>query len=209
MPGTYIADQGGFGVSTPDAGESVRDANILFDVAVGPNGELYIVWQDIRFRSTADEAVDEVAFSQSTDGGNSWSPPVRINRTPPNANPLRQQAFIPSVATTADGTLAVTYYDFRFDADDGREATDYWAVFCRPAAGSCADRANWGGEVRLTKSSFDMLNAPVARGHFLGDYMGLTVSGQTIWPVFGIAPGKNIAVLYTRTLDGNVAVSAR
>ena len=33
----------------------------------------------------------------STDGGNTWSQPVRINQTPADANQLRRQAIIPSI----------------------------------------------------------------------------------------------------------------
>jgi hypothetical protein len=47
------------GTLTPDAQESVRDGNILFDVAVDHgNGNLYLVWQDGRFNG-----LDVVAFS--------------------------------------------------------------------------------------------------------------------------------------------------
>jgi hypothetical protein len=46
------------GVVTPDAQFLVRDASILFDVAVdSQNGNLYLVWQDVRFHG-----IDEVAF---------------------------------------------------------------------------------------------------------------------------------------------------
>ena len=118
-----------FGIVTPDTQELVRDASILFDVAVDRrNGNLYLVWQDVRFNG-----VDEVAFSMSTDGGNTWSSPVKINKTPPNANPLRQQVFVPSIEVAANGELVVTYYDFRFDTDDGRERADHLAVFCDAA----------------------------------------------------------------------------
>ena len=184
------------GTITPDEQEPVRDAASLFDVAVDPRfGTLYAVWQDTRFRG-----VDEVAFSQSTDDGASWTPPVRINRTPASANLLRQQAFVPSVAVAGDGTLVVTYYDFRFDRSNGREATDYWALFCQPREGSCARRDNWGNEKRLTGASFDMLDAPIAGGHFLGDYMGLAALGREIAPVFGIAESDDRTSLFTRKL---------
>jgi hypothetical protein len=100
-----------FGVVTPDAQELVRDASILFDPAVDPeNGNLYLVWQDVRFRG-----IDEVAFSMSTDGGNTWSEPVRINRTPTGGlgNPLRGQVYVPSIEVGPGGVLVATYYDFR------------------------------------------------------------------------------------------------
>jgi hypothetical protein len=165
------------GTITPDTHAPVRDASILFDVAVNPmDGALYAVWQDTRF-----DGIEEVAFAMSTDGGMTWTTPIKVDKTPPNSNRLRQQAFIPSVAVNSGGMLVVTYYDFRNDNSSG-ELTDHWAVFCDPGASDCADPANWGDEVRLTNTSFDILDAPVARGHFLGDY--------TIWALYGAGGGS-------------------
>jgi hypothetical protein len=192
---------------TPDGLAGVRDAAILFSVNVNPaNGALYLVWQDCRFGvndCTSSTPVDDVAFSQSLDGGVTWSAPAMINKTPQTlANPLRQQAFIPAITSAGDGTLAATYYDFRNDVDTaGEEVTDYFAVFCKPSATvSCANPANWGNELRLTTSSFNMLDAPNAGGHFLGDYMGLVASGLNVWPVFGIATGPNLTADFTRKI---------
>ena len=52
-----------------------------------------------------------------------------------------------------------------------------------------------------------MLDAPVARGHFLGDYMGLARAGDAVYPVFGVATGPNLTDLFTRriTFGGGVA----
>ena len=174
-------------VVSPDSGQAIRDASILYGVATNPNdGAIYLVWQDDRFSTATCTTqgggmipIDGVAFSQSLDGGVTWSKPVQINKTPTNAaNPCRQQAFIPQVTVAGDGTIAVTYYDFRNDTNTpaGFEATDYFALFCAPtAANPCSDPANWGHETRLTVNSFNILDAPaVNSGHFLGDYMGLT-----------------------------------
>jgi hypothetical protein len=163
------------GAVTPDQGDPVRDASILFDVAVDPgNGNLYAVWQDVRFNG-----LEEVAFSMSGDGGLSWSAPVRINLTPDNANPLRQQAFLPSVAVNGDGVVGVTYYDFRNDDESG-ELADYWFISCST---TCTDPASWA-EQRLTDAPFDYLQAPFARGLFLGDYEGLAASGSDFLAYF-------------------------
>jgi hypothetical protein len=195
------------GTVTPDELAPVRDAAILFSVNVNPaNGALYLVWQDCRFGThdcASSTPVDGIAFSQSLDGGATWSTPVMINKTPQTlSNPLRQQAFIPAVTSAGDGTLAVTYYDFRNDTDaTGEELTDYFSIFCTPSAKvSCTDPANWGNELRLTDTSFNMLDAPIANGHFLGDYMGLVASGQNVWPVFGIATGTNVTADFTRKI---------
>ena len=91
----------------------------------------------------------------------------------------------------------MTYYDFRLDGASG-ELADYWAVSC---SSNCASTASWGNEQRLTAKSFDMLQAPVARGHFLGDYMGLATAGNDAIPVFGIATGSNLTDLVTRRIS--------
>ncbi|QCP52784.1 exo-alpha-sialidase [Trinickia violacea] len=201
------------GVVTPDSGQAMRDASLLYSIAVNPvTGAIYLAWQDDRFSTgtcttpTGSIPVDGIVFSESDNGGATWSAPVMINQTPANAtNPCRQQAFIPAVVATGDGkTIVVTYYDFRNDTNTptGFEGTDYFALFC-PAASACTNPANWGNEQRLTTASFNILDAPVARGHFLGDYMGLAASGPTtVYPVFGIATGLNVTAEFTREISG-------
>ncbi len=180
------------GTITPDEQETVRDAASLFDVAVDPrNGRLYAVWQDTRFRG-----VDEVAFSQSSNGGYSWSRPVRINQTPASRNRFRQQAFVPSVEVGTGGVVVVTYYDFRRD-NQVEELADHWAVLCRAR---CDQAASWGDEQRLTAFSLDMLDAPEARGRFLGDYVGLVAAGENVHALFGVATRPNVTNLYTRPI---------
>jgi hypothetical protein len=206
---TFATDIQVAGVVTPDTGQPVRDASILYAVAVNPsNGNIYLAWQDDRFLTatcttpTGTIPIDGIAFSQSTDGGVTWSAPIMINKTPANAtNPCRQQAFVPAVVVASDGTVVVTYYDFRKDTNTpaGFEGTDYFAVFCASNCGKSS--GSWGNEVRLTDKSFNILYAPVARGHFLGDYMGLAANGaDLVFPVFGIATSPNVTVEFTRVI---------
>lgn len=185
------------GTQTPDAKQAVRDGNILFDVAVDPaSGNLYLVWQDGRLQN-----VDRVHFSMSTNGGASWSRPVMIAATPYSPNKLRMQSFIPSVEVGAGGKVYVTYYDFTNDLSTSGEATDFWAISCNiNGSDDCRTAGGWGQLVRLTPSSFDMLNAPVARGHFLGDYQGLAQQGGAMRAVFGIATGPNLNDMVTTTI---------
>ncbi len=192
-----LAIDNAFGTFTPDEGEPVREAGILFDSAVDPRtGALYLAWQDSRFSGGL---IDEIAFSMSTDSGQTWTAPVKINKTPVRSNPFRQAAFLPAIAVNQDGVLAVTYYDFRRDNNSG-ELTDQFALFCNPATSNCGIAASWGRERRLTTSSFDILDAPVAGGHFLGDYMGLESVSRVFHPAFGIADGADETSLFTRRI---------
>jgi hypothetical protein len=192
-----LAIENPVGTFTPNLREPVRDAGILFDTAVDPNnGNLYLVWQDSRFSGGV---IDEIAFSMSTDAGGHWTAPVKINKTPNRANQLREAAFVPTIAVNEDGVLAVTYYDFRRDDNTG-ELADQFALFCNPASSNCANAANWGRERRLTPQAFDILDAPVAIGHFLGDYMGSEAVTADVHPAYGIADGADQTSIFTRKI---------
>ena len=108
----------------------------------------------------------------------------RSRSTRPRRTPTRcaSRSSCPRSRSAQHGELVVTYYDFRFDTDDGRERADHWAIFCDPDDDNCRNPQNWGGERRLTTASFDVLQAPIARGYFLGDYMGLVAAGNKVFP---------------------------
>jgi hypothetical protein len=172
------------GVTDPESGDDVRTGDIVPDIAVNPDsGTLYAVWQDARFSGFQN---DSIAFSQSLDGGLTWSDPVKVNATPTDISAGNQQAFTASVDVAADGTLAATYYDFRNNTAAADLKTDYFVVHCHPTTPTaCADPANWGNEIQLTDEPFDMRQAPLTgTGFFTGDYEGLASAGNDFTPFF-------------------------
>jgi hypothetical protein len=174
----------------PDTGRNIRAEGGLPEVAIDrASGALYIVWQDASF-----SGVDEIAFSMSTDNGHTWSTPIKVNQTPRNPTAADEQAFVPAVHVTPDGTVAVTYYDFRNNDGSPGVPTDYWIVHCHSA---CTSPGSWtGNESRLTTSSFDIEQAPAARGpfgYFLGEYEGLTNVGNAFAPLFIAVNNGNAA----------------
>jgi hypothetical protein len=171
----------------PDTGADIRTGEILADFTVDPaNGNLYVVWADARFSNFKH---NDIAFSMSTDGGFTWSAPIKINQTPTNIPEADQQAFTPSVAVNSAGTVAVTYYDFRNNTNAAGVPTDYWLVH---ADSAFTNPASWtADEKRLTDSSFNLQNAPVSRGSFLGDYQGLEATGTSFYALFAQAGPNN------------------
>jgi hypothetical protein len=174
----------------PDTGRNIRAEGGLPEVAIDrASGALYLVWQDASF-----SGVDEIAFSMSTDNGQTWSTPIKVNQTPRSSTEANQQAFVPGIHVTPNGTVAVTYYDFRNNDASPGVPTDYWIVHCDS---NCTNPANWAGnENRLTTSSFDIEQAPAARGpfgYFLGEYEGLTNIGNRFAPVFIAVNNGNAA----------------
>ena len=84
---------------------------------------------------------------------------MRVNRDP------LVQAFIPAVAYRDDGTIGVTYYDFRSNTASLTElSTDYWLA-------QSTDGVTWR-ESRVA-GPFDLSIAPFANGLFIGDYMSM------------------------------------
>ncbi|MBW1906328.1 MAG: exo-alpha-sialidase, partial [Deltaproteobacteria bacterium] len=174
---TKIADVHAISPFAPDPAQRIRSG--WDDIAVDRRtGNLYMVWED----SFREPRLTQVAFAQSTDGGLTWSPEVRLDQTPVNDYSLLsllEQAILPSVAVSEDGTIGVTYYNFQNDtAGDSRSDADHWFIHCHPEVTDCTDAANWGEQILLTKESFDYNAAPVSRGLFLGDYVGLAAAGS-------------------------------
>jgi hypothetical protein len=142
----------------PDSGAEARAFNVV-SIAVTPDGTAYAVWNEIKSESSS-----VIALSRSGDGGRSWSPASTVAAVP-------SQAFLPNVAVMPDGTVGVTYDDFRGDREgDGQLTTNVW--FTHSHNGGTSWR-----EQRLA-GPFDMLQAPETSstevaGRFLGDYQGL------------------------------------
>ncbi len=187
------------GISDPENGDPVRTADIIPEVAVDSrSGRLYAVWQDARFSGGL---YDSIVLSTSKDGGLTWSRPVKVNKTPTDISTGDQQAFTAGVDVASDGTVSVTYYDFRNNTNNPDTLpTDYWAVHCHPSTtGGCSDAGDYGNEIRLTNRPFDMENAPVARGYFVGDYEGLANAGRDFGAFFSKAEGTdNSASIFFR-----------
>jgi hypothetical protein len=148
---------------------------------------VYAVWQDGSFSGPPrGKEHAGIAFSQSLDGGLTWSPKIQINQVPAT------QAFTPSVAVAADGTVGVTYYDFRNNTPAPGLSTDYWFVHCHAATQDCTNASNWSSETHVA-GPFDMETAPDAAGYFVGDYEGLARSGNAFVAFFAMANGGNLA----------------
>jgi len=162
-----VADMLPIGATDPETGKPVRDGSDLAQIAVAANGSVYVTWADARF---SNGQYDSIALSRSSDGGATWSAPVAINPAD------HAEAFEPSIHVRADGTITVSYYDFRNDtADPNTLPTILWLT-------RSTDAVNW--QESAVAGPFDLDYAPYARGLFLGDYQGLTSMGSISEPFF-------------------------
>ncbi|MEX2658461.1 MAG: sialidase family protein [Acidimicrobiales bacterium] len=75
-------------------------------LTVDPDGGLYVAWQDAR---TGDY---DVLLSRSTDGGQSWDGPVRVNDDPVKNG---RHQYLPVLSASVAGRLDALYFDRRDD----------------------------------------------------------------------------------------------
>ena len=185
-------------VIDPKTGQVVSDPTNPSFAVDARNGNLYAVWEDGRFSNFQ---YNDIAFSMSLDGGLTWSAPIRVNQTPLNIPPLNRQAFFPIIAVAANGTIGVSYYDFRFNNPSPGLPTDRWLVQCQPSSANAATNTTcWGREVRLTDTSFNIeADSAILFGNFfLGDYFGLATAGDDFVATFTAVDSQNITSIFAR-----------
>ncbi|HEV8366671.1 MAG TPA: sialidase family protein [Pyrinomonadaceae bacterium] len=172
-------------VTNPDTGAPIRAATFaLPDIAADLNpasasyGNLYAVWNDAASTFNAATAYDNIVFTRSTDGGMTWTPIVEIDHSPAGI-----QSFMPAIAVASDGTIGVTYYDFRNNTSAPGLPTDYWFVQCNPSS-DCTNTANWHETHVAGPFDIERANIGGARGAFIGDYQGLAAGGADFLAAF-------------------------
>lgn len=153
----------------------LRTADGVADIAIDMQTRAaYVVWQD-----GGPDGKVVIRLAKSTDGGATWTQLGVVNSVPAT------DAHTPSVEVDDGGTVAVTYYDFRFndvDSTDGLE-TAHWIR--RSTNGG----ASFGPD-ELLGTTFDTRKAPYALGYFLGDYDGLASVGTAFKPFWTSTQGS-------------------
>lgn len=186
-----VGEYFGIGTIDPDTAIKVRDSSGVPQVAVGRDGHIHVVWQDARFNGGA---YDGIAYSQSKDGGITWSEPVRVNARGDVA------AFVPSVHVRSDGTIGVSYYDFR----DNTFVPSTLPTSYRLAVS--ADGVNW--RESEINAAFNLNTAPFANGIFLGDYQALSSNGSAFSALYarttGLTSGNTTEIVFANLADGSL-----
>jgi hypothetical protein len=182
---------------------------IIENFAASPTypGHAYLTYEDW---DTAGSQFD-VKFTQTTDGGLTWSQPTTVNDAPNSAS---TDQFQPSVAAGPGGAVAVAFYDRRLpcpnDASilpehvgDPNTCID---ISLQPYkdTGTAAGATAVGGNVRVSEFTWDPDQSqqkvggitqyacaghddpcPTGRG-FIGDYFGLAISAGNLY-TFGVS----------------------
>ena len=148
----------------------------LASLAVDPvSGVLYCVYFDTTAVVGGNSDVD-LYLTRSDDGGDTWTSPVVISADP---DPPGDQ-FFPWLEVDGSGRLHLLFFDSSRTVQDDTAAS---AWLDAAYAWSDDGGSTWTVH-RLTGSSFDTGLTNLGNGEFIGDYNGLAVVGDRVWPVY-------------------------
>jgi hypothetical protein len=156
----------------PETNEKVLHSPFILSASIGTDGTAFVTW-----RQQLDEATADIRLVRSSDHGATWTQPIVVRAA-------GTQMMTPTVATAADGTVAVTYYDIRNDAvPDQALWADFWVSL------SSDGGANW--TERHVAGPFDLGQAarmmvPV-EGLMVGEYAGLVPAGRGFGATFAMS----------------------
>jgi uncharacterized repeat protein (TIGR01451 family) len=177
------------------------------------NGNLYVAWADYG-NGDAD-----IYFTRSTNGGDTWETPVRLNDDP-IGNGIDQ--WQPQLSVAPNGRIAAIWFDRRLACPDlPWIPADHVGLenFCIDTfmTRSYDDGQTWVPDFRVSSQTWDWsLNLPITRdGYgFIGDYQGVASNNDYDFPFWnatadlGENPGNNQQVFIARVPAPFINLSA-
>jgi Secretion system C-terminal sorting domain len=161
------------GIRSTGCGKSMRSnsfPSMAVDNSFGPNrGTIYIVWTNVGVPGVNTGTDVDVYMIKSSNGGTTWSTPVRVNGGPVGAGKKHYFGWITCDPKT--GALHVIFYDDRNVSSTQVEA---WV------ATSCNGGVNWT-DFRVSDVAF---TPNVGTGGYFGDYLGISSYDNVVYPVW-------------------------
>lgn len=162
---------------------------------------VYATWTDLTGGMGCSSAANEpgsnvnsacktrIWFSRSTDGGASWSSPVKIN----DQASLNDQFNQWMVVDEANGALAVIYYDTVADAGRKKTHVYYQASF--------DDGVTWTAPAQVTTAETDETVAGADLNNQYGDYNSLSGIARTLFPSWTDRRNNSREEIWTAALN--------
>jgi hypothetical protein len=153
----------------------------LCDLTGGPNnGTIYINWTDQR-NGTTDT---DVWLIKSTDGGTTWSSPIRVNDDPPG----KQQFLTWMDIDKTNGNIYCVFYDRR-NFSTLTQLTDVYLA-----------RSVDGGTT-FSNYKINTMTFTPSPSVFFGDYIGISAVNNVVRPIWMAYTGSTLSV-WTAMIDG-------
>ena len=154
--------------------------------AVGPDGTLYVVWNDVSNGYCVDLGAfprptcynTDIRMTLSRDGGKTWTQPVRVNDDAGESDQM-----YPWIAVHPDGLVSLMWLDKRLDPDN----INYDAFYT-----NTRDGVHFLPNVRVSTQS-----SQVAKRFNYGDYMGMTATAGSVVPIWNDVRDKTAIHIYS------------
>ncbi len=134
-------------------------------------GNIYVLWGDQRFGTDN----SDVFISKSTNGGNTWSPALKVN----NDNTTRHQFFPWLTIDQTTGHLFVIFYDRR---NTTGAVTDVYVA-------KSVDGGETFENFKVSQSSFTPTSST-----FFGDYTNIAAFNRKVYPIWMRMDGTALSV---------------
>jgi hypothetical protein len=171
--------------AVPGANTLAKGAPVSAASPTDPN-ELYLVYAADPNTSDPNNEAD-IFFIKSIDGGQNWSPPLRVND-----DPNKSDQIIPWIDVKPDGTIDVAWYDRRNDSND-----TFWDVYI---ARSVNGGKSFSQNAQLNDQSF------MAPSGWIGEYLGLAVDANDAYVAF-TSDSNNGDVYFDKIPNTDMTVS--
>lgn len=162
------------GIRNSTAGKNHRVnsfPSMAVDISNGDHsGDIYVVWANVGVPGTNTGPDVNVYMIKSTNGGTSWSSPVKINQDPAGTG---KKHYFPWITCDPEtGTLCVIFYD---DRDVSANQVETWVAYSMD-----------GGEVwddfRVSDVAFTPAPIPGLASGYMGDYLGISAREGMVYP---------------------------
>lgn len=143
------------------------------DLSGGPNnGTIYVVWANIGFPGINTGEDIDIYMIRSTNQGDTWSDPIRVNQDPAG---LGKEHFLPWITCDPlNGNLCVIYYDDR-NVDSTQVET--WVSYSW-------DGGNTWSDFRVSDVAFTPSPIPGMAADYFGDYIGIKAQNMKVYPIW-------------------------
>jgi hypothetical protein len=174
-----VADQpGGWAFDVPGVGRCNGMPILVCDLSNGPNrGCLYVNWSDQR----AGDSNTDVFMAKSSDGGKTWSAPMRVN----DDNSKKHQFFSWLTIDQTNGHLYTVFYDRRNHPDNN---TDVFVAISQ-------DGGKTHKNLKISEKPFLPTD-----GVFFGDYNHISAHNGVVRPIWTRMDNEVLSV-WTAILD--------
>ena len=133
------------------------------DISTGPNsGNIYVVWANIGTPGVNVGSDIDGYLVRSTNGGTSWSSPVKINQDPAGLG--KQHYFQWVTCDPVTGLLCVIFYDDR----------NVGSTSCETFVSTSNDAGATWTDFKVSDVSFTPSPIPGLASGYFGDYLGIS-----------------------------------